>query len=61
MSPHVFLPRFRNILVSHQAVPLTFYNKTALMVTVNMFPAICFFYKYSSNNVIDSLRTPNLS
>jgi len=25
--PHIFLFRFRNILVSHQAVPLTFYNK----------------------------------
>jgi len=31
VPPH-FLFRFRNILVSHQAVPLTFYNKIALMV-----------------------------
>jgi len=30
-APHIFLFRFRNILVSHQAVPLTFYNKIALM------------------------------
>ena len=30
--PHIFLFRFRNILVSHQAVPLTFCNKIALMV-----------------------------
>jgi len=29
--PAQFLFRFRNILVSHQAVPLTFYNKIALM------------------------------
>jgi len=28
---HVFLFRFRNVLVSHQAVPFTFYNKIALM------------------------------
>jgi len=31
MSPHIFLFRLRNILVSYQAVPLTFYNKIALM------------------------------
>jgi len=31
MSPHIFLFRFRNILVSHQAVSLTFYNKIAHM------------------------------
>ena len=31
-SPH-FLFRFFNILVSHQPVPLTFYNKIALMST----------------------------
>jgi len=30
---HIFIFRFRNILVSHQAVPLTFYNKIARMVT----------------------------
>jgi len=30
--PH-FIFRFHNILVSHQAVPLTFYNKIALMET----------------------------
>ena len=29
--PHIFRFRFRNILVSYQAVPLTFYNKIALM------------------------------
>jgi len=29
--PHIFLFRFRNILVSHQLVPLTFHNKIALM------------------------------
>jgi len=29
--PQIFLFRFRNILVSHQAIPLTFYNKIALM------------------------------
>jgi len=32
MYPHIFLFRFRNILVSYQAVPLTFYNKIALMI-----------------------------
>jgi len=31
--PHIFLFSFRNISVSHQAVPLTFYNKIALMHT----------------------------
>jgi len=31
--PHIFLFRFRNVLVSHQAVPLTFCNKIALMHT----------------------------
>jgi len=30
MQPTIF-SRVRNILVSHQAVPLTFYNKIALM------------------------------
>jgi len=30
-APHIFLFGFRNTLVSHQAVPLTFYNKTGLM------------------------------
>jgi len=29
--PHILLFRFCNILVSHQAVPPTFYNKIALM------------------------------
>jgi len=29
---HIFLFRFRNMLVSHHAVPLTFYNKIALML-----------------------------
>jgi len=29
--PHIFLFRSRNILVSHQTAPLTFYNKIALM------------------------------
>jgi len=29
--PHISLFRFRNILVSHRAVPLTFYNNIALM------------------------------
>ena len=33
MLPHIFLFRFRNILVSHQAVPPTFSNKIALMPT----------------------------
>jgi len=28
--PHIFLFGFRNTLVSHQAVPLTFYNKIGL-------------------------------
>ena len=28
---HIFIFRFRNILVTHQAVPLTFSNKIALM------------------------------
>jgi len=32
MLPRIFLFRFRHILVSHQAVPLTFYSKIALMV-----------------------------
>jgi len=32
--PHIFLFRFRDILVAYQAVPLTFYNKTALMLQV---------------------------
>ena len=31
MFPHIFRFRFRNILVSRQVAPLTFYNKTALM------------------------------
>jgi len=42
-SPHFFRPwrspqflfRFRNILDSHQAAPLTFYNKIALMSEVH--------------------------
>jgi len=34
--PRFLLFRFCNILVSHQAVPLTFYNKTALMGTRNL-------------------------
>jgi len=29
--PNISLFRFRNILVSHRAVPLTFYNNIALM------------------------------
>jgi len=33
--PHFFLFRFRNILVSHQAVSLTFYNKIASMAVSN--------------------------
>jgi len=33
---HIFLFRFRNILVSHQAYPLTFYNKIALMTTTDL-------------------------
>ena len=38
--PHIFLFRFCNILVSHQAVPLTFYNKIALIVPLlpSVFP-----------------------
>jgi len=36
MSPHIFIFRFRNILVSYQAVPLTFYNKIALVATFVM-------------------------
>jgi len=35
--PHILLFRFRNILVSYQAVPLTFYNKIALMLSSNTF------------------------
>jgi len=31
VTPHC-LCRYRNILVSHQAAPLTFYNKIALMI-----------------------------
>ena len=34
--PHIFLFRFRIILVSHQTVPPTFYNKTALMVVIEL-------------------------
>ena len=33
--PHIFLFRFGNRLVSHQAVPLTFYNKIALETAYN--------------------------
>ena len=41
--PHIFLFRFGNILVLHQAVSLTFYNKIALMfetpgLTLKHFP-----------------------
>jgi len=36
MSPHIFLFIFRNILVSRQPVPLTFYNKVAPMVTLTL-------------------------
>jgi len=35
MYPHIFLFRFHNILVSHQVVPLTFYNKIAPMAVSN--------------------------
>jgi len=34
MSPHIFVFRFRNILVSHQAVALTFCNKIAFMYCI---------------------------
>jgi len=32
--PHIFLFRFRNVLVSHQAVPFTFCNKIARMIII---------------------------
>jgi len=34
-NDHIFLFRFRNVLVSHQTVPLTFHNKIALMVLLS--------------------------
>jgi len=42
--PHILLFRFSNILVSHQAVPPTFYNKITLMsvCTVNKSTATFF-------------------
>jgi len=37
MLPHIFLFRFHNILVPHQAVPLTFYNKIPPMIALHNF------------------------
>jgi len=34
-APHIFLFRFHNILVSHQTVPLTFYNKLRFMCAIS--------------------------
>jgi len=46
--PHIFLLRFRNILVSHQVVHPTFYNKIALMAAA---PAWLLHYFPSSKSL----------
>ena len=52
--PHIFLFRFRIILVSHQAAPLTFYNKIVPMIICTR--VFCYFISTAMcGNINDSL------